>query len=348
MRALQLVAHGAPGRFEIRELPDPVPGPGEAVVRVHACGLNHLDLWLEEAGLPIQVPLPRTPGGEVAGILESIEPIEGAGPATAELQPGTRVAIQSNLFCGHCEFCERGDESVCLNGRLLGVQCDGGFAERCVVPARMLVPLPDAVSFETAAALTLSGSTAMHMLTERATVTAGQWVLVIGGAGGVGSAAVQIARALGARVVTTASTPDKRAFCEALGAEAVVDSNDKDWPALVRKLTGKRGVDLVIEHVGGKVLEQVFHCLARGGKVVTCGATAGRDVTINLWPLFVKQQQLIGSYGRTRRDIIATLEWAAAGRLKATIDEVLPLERGAEAFQRLRDRKVRGKLLLRP
>ncbi|MGE4179794.1 MAG: zinc-binding dehydrogenase, partial [Limisphaerales bacterium] len=314
----------------------------EVRVAVRACGLNRLDLWLEEAGLPIPVELPRTPGGEVAGVVEAI------GDGVSDWKVGDRVAIQSNLFCGACEFCVRGDESMCLSGLLLGVQCDGGFAEYCRVPSRALVRIPDGVSDTDSAALTLAGSTAMHMLTDRCRVEAGQWVLVVGGASGVGSAAIQIARGLGAHVITTASNPEKRAFCEGLGAEVVVDSGDETWPAQVRQATAKRGVDVVVEHVGGRVLEQVFHCLARGGTVVTCGATAGREIRLQLWPLFVKQQRLIGSYGRNRKDMVKTLAWAAEGRLKASVDEVIPLERGAEAFQRLRTRRVKGKLVLAP
>lgn len=342
MKALRLMAHGQPGTFEFGEVPDPIPAAGEVLVRVAACGLNHLDLWLEEAGLPIPLELPRIPGGEIAGTVHTL----GSGVEGWSL--GDRVAIQSNVFCGQCEFCARGEESMCLDGRLLGVQCDGGFAEFARVPARTLVRLPDAVDFQTSAALTLAGSTAMHMLTDRARVEPGQWVLVVGGASGVGAAAIQIARHLGARIVSTASTPAKRAFCESLGAEFVVDPADPDWPAKVRQATGKRGVDVVVEHVGGKLLERAFHCLARGGTIVTCGATSGREVTLNLWPLFVKQQRLVGSYGRTRRDLVQTLEWAAAGRLRSTVDETLPLSRGAEAFARLRERRVNGKLVLVP
>lgn len=342
VNALQLVAHGNPGRFEIRQVPDPTPSDDEAVIRVKACGLNHLDLWLEEAGLPIPLSLPRTPGGEASGV------IEGLGRNVSDLKIGDRVAAQSNLVCGVCEFCRKGEESQCLNSRLLGVQCDGGFAELCRVPARALFRLPDEVSFETSAALTLAGSTAMHMLTDRTRVEQGQWVLAVGGASGVGSAAIQIARGLGARVITTASTPEKRKFCEELGAEVVVDPGDPQWPAVVRRVTQKRGVDIVVEHVGGRLLEQIFQCLARNGTIVTCGATAGREVTLNLWPLFVKQQRLIGSYGRNRRDMEETLAWAARGQLRAVIDEVLPLSRGAEAFARLRNRQVKGKLVLQP
>lgn len=342
MKAFQLVAHGTPGSFELRDLPDPTPGADEAVVRVRACGLNHLDLWLEEAGLPIRVALPRTPGGEVAGEIAAV------GTGVRHWAAGDRVAVQSNLSCGQCEYCARGEESLCLKGELLGVQRDGGFAEQVVVPARALVRLPESVGFETAAALTLAASTAMHMLTRRASVWPGAWVLVVGGASGVGSAAIQIARQLGARVLSTGSTEAKRALAKSLGAEQVLDSSDPQWPAEVRRLTGKRGVDLVVEHVGGKLLEQAFTCLARGGTVVTCGATAGREVALQLWPFFVKQQRLVGSYGRNRADVEATLTWAAAGKLRPVIDRTVPLTEAVQAFAALRGRRVLGKVLVTP
>jgi len=342
MKAVQLVAHGAPGKFELRDVPDPQPGPGEAVVQVHACGLNHLDLWLEEAGLPISIKLPRTPGGEIAGTIAGID----AG--VSDWKIGDRVAVQSNLFCGECEFCQRGEDSMCLRGEILGVQRDGGFAEKVLVPARALVCLPEGVDFDTSAALTLAGSTAMHMLTNRAHVNPGDWVLAIGGASGVGSAAIQIAKQLGARVISTGSTEAKRALARNLGAEFVVDANDPQWPAEIRKITNKHGVDVIVEHVGGDVLGKCFDCLARGGTIVTCGATAGKDVPLNLWPFFVKQHRLIGSYGRNRVDLDTTLQWAAAGKLKPVIDSIFPLDQTAAAFAKLRSRNFLGKVLVRP
>ena len=348
MKAFQLVAHGSPGTFEFREVPAPRPQPGEVVIAVRACGLNHLDLWLEEAGLPIQPALPRTPGGEISGVIVALGERAPGGTPGARWRVGDRVAIQSNLFCGACEFCQRGEESQCLKSELLGIQRDGGFAEQVVVPVSSLVSLPDEVSFETSAALTLAGSTALHMLTVRAPVHAGDWVLVIGGASGVGSAAIQIAKQLGARVISTGSTEAKRALAQRLGAEFAVDSTHAQWPAEVRRLTNKRGVDVIVEHVGGAVLEQCFDCLARNGTIVTCGATAGREVKLNLWPLFVKQQRLIGSYGRNRADMLTTLNWAAAGKLKPVIHSVVPLPRAAEAFAALRARTVLGKIVITP
>ncbi|HEY6169142.1 MAG TPA: alcohol dehydrogenase catalytic domain-containing protein [Verrucomicrobiae bacterium] len=342
MKAVQLIAHGAPGRFHHGDVPDPKPAAGEVVVRVRACGLNRLDLWVEEAGLPVEINLPRIPGGEIAG--ELVE----CGAGVKEWRTGDRVAVQSNLFCGRCEYCQRGDQSLCLKGELLGVQRDGGFAEFVTAPASALARLPGSVDFVTSAALTLAGSTAMHMLTNRAEVRPGDWVLVIGGASGVGSAAIQIACGLGGRLIATGSTEAKRELARELGAEFAVDSTTAGWPAEVRRLTDKHGIDLAVEHVGGDVLQQALHCLARGGTVVTCGATTGREVVINLWSVFVKQQRLIGSYGRNRADLLRTLDWAAKGLLKPVINSCLPLAGVEHAYHLLRRREVRGKLVIQP
>jgi NADPH:quinone reductase-like Zn-dependent oxidoreductase len=342
MKAVQLLAHGAPGQFRFGDVAEPVPAADEVLVRVRACGVNHLDLWFEQGDLPTPVALPRIGGCEVAGEILAL------GADVDQWRVGDRVAVQSNLFCGACEFCLRGEDSICLNGKLLGIQCDGGFAEKVKVPSRCVVALPEEVSFETAAALTLAGSTAMHMLTDRAEVRAGDWVLVIGASSGVGSAAIQIAKQLGGRVIAVASSPAKRELALKLGAEFAVDSAKADWPSEVRKITNKRGVDLVVEHIGGVMLQAVFHCLARGGTVVTCGATGGREVPMQLWPFFVKQHRLIGSYGRNRGDLNATLEWAADGRLKPVIHQIIPLPSVSNAFEQLRARQVLGKLVVKP
>jgi 2-desacetyl-2-hydroxyethyl bacteriochlorophyllide A dehydrogenase len=342
MKALQLVAHGKPGTFEVREVPDLEPGPDEVVVRVRACGLNHLDLWAEAGELPVPIKLPLTPGCEISGEVLRV------GDTAIPFKPGDRVAIQSNLFCGACEYCRHGDESMCINNIILGVQRNGGLAEQVLVPSRAIVRLPAEVEFTASAALTLAGSTAMHMLTNRASVKSGDWVLVMAGASGVGSAAIQIARGLGARVLSTGSTEAKRELARKLGAETAFDPNDPMWPIELRKLTDRRGVDLVIEHIGGAVLRQAFNCLARGGTVVTCGATAGRSVPFDLWPFFVKQQRLIGSYGRNAADFKATLEWAAQGKLKPVIDAVVSLGETPRVYARLRSREVLGKIVVTP
>jgi NADPH:quinone reductase-like Zn-dependent oxidoreductase len=342
MKAVQLIQHGAPGVMEVRDVPDPTPGSDDVIVKVRACGLNRLDLWVEQAEIPVPITLPRTLGGEISGEILKL------GSNIRNWRVGDRVAVQSNLFCGTCEFCLRGEESICLNGQLLGVQRDGGFAEQVLVPASALVRLPEAVSFETSAGLTLAGSTAMHMLTRRTQLHGGDWVLVIAGASGVGSAAIQIAKQLGAYVIATASTQTKRDFSKKLGADYTIDITATDWPAEVRKITEKRGVDVVVEHVGGDVLLGCFNCLARGGTIVTCGATSGREACLKLWSFFVKEQKLIGSYGRNRADIAATLDWAAHGKLMPAVHQTYPLERAGEAFAELRARRVHGKAIIVP
>jgi NADPH:quinone reductase-like Zn-dependent oxidoreductase len=328
--------------MELRDIPDPIPGPDDVVVKIRACGLNRLDLWTEQAELPVPITLPRTLGGEMSGEILRV------GANVKDWRVSDRVAVQSNIFCGKCEFCRQGEESICLNGQLLGVHRDGGFAEQILVPASALVHLPAQVTFENSAALTLAGSTAMHMLTRRTQVRSGNWVLVIAGASGVGSAAIQIAKQLGAYVIATGSTEAKRTFAKKLGADYTTDITANDWPAEVRKITQKRGVDIVVEHVGGEVLLGCFNCLARAGTIVTCGATAGREVPLKLWPLFVKEQKLIGSYGRNRADIAATLDWAGKGRLKAAIDRTYPLADTVKAFADLRGRHIRGKAVIVP
>ncbi len=340
MKAAQLVAHGAPGTFAIRDLADLTPKDHEVILRVRACGLNRLDLWAEENALPIKLQLPRTLGSEISGEILSV------GKDVTEWKTGDRVAVQSNLFCGECEYCARGRESLCLRGEILGMQRDGGFAEQVAVPESALIPLPAEISFETSAALTLAASTAMHMLNSRLKVRSGDWVLVIGGASGVGSAAIQIARGMGAYVIATASNESKQKLSHQLGAHHVVDSTKDSWPDDVRKITGKRGVDIVVEHVGGDVLVKAFSCLARGGSIVTCGATAGREVAVQLWPLFVKEQSLVGSYGRNRADIVETFAWVVRRKLHAVVDKTFPIEEMAEAFRQLRDRKVLGKVVI--
>lgn len=342
MRAVQLTAHGQPGTFNLADLPDPQPAPDEVLLDVKATGVNHLDVWAEKGELPVPLQMPRILGSEVAGQILAL------GADVDDWRVGERVAVQSNLFCGSCEFCLTGEESICLEGKLLGIDRDGGFADRLAVPARALVRIPPELDFVGSAALTLAGSTAMHMLTNRTEVRASDWVLVMAGASGVGSYAIQIARAIGAHVITTGSTQAKREHALSLGAEHALDIHDPNWPAEVRRITGKRGVDLVVEHLGGEILEKCFSCLARGGVIVTCGATTGRKVSLNIWPIFVKQQCLIGSYGRNRADMERTLNWAALGRIKPSLHQTFPLARTADALAALRDRSVLGKIVITP
>ena len=340
LRKFEITAHGKPGIGRIVKMSPLVPGPDEVVVHVSYCGLNHLDLWMEAGELPININLPRVPGGEISGT------ISRSHASVSFLTPGTPVAVQSNVFCGRCDFCLNDEQSLCLDSQLLGVHRDGGLASEILVPARGVTPLEKDVNLAHVAASTLAGSTAMHMLTNRYQVQPGQWVLAPGAASGVGSFAIQIARELGARVITTGSTPEKRSLGLSLGAEAAFNHYDPNWPSLVRKFTGKKGVDLIVEHIGGAVLEASFHCLARNGTIVTCGATAGKNVQLNLWPFFVKQHAIIGSYGRTHKDFLNTLDWLRQGRIKPVIHAIKPLAESGNALNELRQGRVLGKSLV--
>jgi NADPH:quinone reductase-like Zn-dependent oxidoreductase len=312
------------------------------LVQVGACGVNHLDLWLCDGTLPVKPTLPHILGSEVAGTVAAV------GPGVAGVREGERVAVHPYLHCGRCEFCLRGAETVCLRSDILGLLSAGGYAEYVPVPANSLVPLPDGLDAVTASALTLAALTAWHMLVDAARLQLGETVLVLGGNSGVGSAAVQIAKRLGARVIATAGSAEKAARTSALGADAVIDHYAQDVGREVRALTDKRGVDVVVEHVGQATWATSVGALARNGRLVTCGATTGADVGFNLWPFFAKQLQIIGCYGGTRAELADVLRLAAAGGLEAVVDRTYPLEDVPEALARLGAGEQFGKLVIEP
>jgi NADPH:quinone reductase-like Zn-dependent oxidoreductase len=340
VRAVRLHEFGGPLRVE--EIPTPAPGPGQALVQVGACGVNHLDLWVQAGTLAVKPSLPHTLGSEVAGTVATL------GPGAAGVKEGDRVAVHPYLHCGHCEYCLSGEETTCLRSDILGLVSEGGFAEYVLVPAHSLVPLPDGVDAVQAAALALSAITAWHMLVSRARVQVGETVLVWGGSSGVGSAAVQIARRQGARVLATAGSADKAERVQALGADAVINHREQDVTRTVRELTGRRGVDVVVEHVGTASWPTSVAVLARNGRLVTCGATTGGDVGFNLWPFFAKQVQFIGCYGGTRAELAHVLQLAAAGALQAVVDRTYPLDGVPDALARLEASEHFGKLVITP
>ena len=265
MKAVRFHAHGGPDVLRYEEVPEPLAGPGEALVRVRACALNHLDLWQRRGIERVTIPFPHISGADVAGEVES--------SPDGEFAPGRRVMLQPGLSCGRCAACLDGRDNECARYDVLGYQSDGGYAEYVKVPAQNLIAIPDAIGFVEAAAFPLTFLTAWHMLVTRARLRAGDDVLVLGAGSGVGQAAIQVAWLHGARVFATAGSDEKLAKARQLGAYEVINHDSEDLPKRVREFTNGRGVDIVVEHVGTATWDRSLKCLARGGRLVTCGAT---------------------------------------------------------------------------
>ena len=336
MKAVRFHEHGAADVLRYEDAPDPRPGPGDVIVRVRTCALNHLDIWNRRGVARIR--LPHILGADVAGeIVES---------ADAEVRPGRRVMLQPGLSCGRCDACLDGRDNECPRYDVLGSQSDGGYAELVCVPARNVIPLPDAIGLVEAAAFPLTFVTAWHMLVTRARIRPGEDVLVLGAGSGVGQAAIQIAWLHGARVFATAGTEDKLGRARELGAAEVINHHTQDLPAEIRRHTHNRGVDIVIEHVGEATWERSLKCLARGGRLVTCGATTGYKAGIDLRFLFSRQYSLMGSYMGTKAELLRAAQFFFAGQLRPAVDRTFPLADAAAAHQYLEEGKQFGKVVL--
>jgi NADPH:quinone reductase-like Zn-dependent oxidoreductase len=342
MRAVRFHEYGGWEALRAERITVPDPGPGEVRLRVLACGVNRADLLSRAGQIRGQGGLPHTPGGEVAG-----EVVAG-GDGVVEWKPGDRVLVNPVLFCGACPMCARGEDNLCARSQVFGFDTEGGYAEYAVAPARHLLRLPPALSHATAAAIAAAGSTAWHMLVRRAEIGAGDEVLVLAAGSGIGVYAVQIARLLGARVLATAGSGEKREKAKALGADVVIDHGQPGWWRQVRAATGGRGVSLVFEHVGAATWDDSVRSLAPMGRLVTCGAHTGARVPLDLWPLFAKQISLIGSFAASRADLARVLDLAARGDLQAVIHRTLPLEQAGEAHRMLEAREAFGTLVLVP
>ena len=339
MKAVRFHAHGGPEVLRYEDAPDPAPAPGRAVVRVRACALNHLDLWQRRGLDRVQIPLPHISGSDVAGeVVES-----GGGPVAA----GTRVLLQPGLSCGECALCRSGRDNLCARYQVLGYVSDGGYAELISVPVENLVPIPAHVDMGAAAAFPLTFLTAWHMLITRGALAPGETVLVLAAGSGVGQAAVQIARLHGARVFATAG-PDKMQQARALGAEEVFDHYAEDFAKRTRALSDGRGADIVIEHVGEATWERSVRALARGGRLVTCGATTGHRAAIDVRHLFARQLSLLGSYMGRKLELLQAAALFFDGKLAPVIDAVMPLSDARAAQERLEKREQFGKIVLVP
>jgi NADPH:quinone reductase-like Zn-dependent oxidoreductase len=340
VRAARFHAHGEPDVLVYETAPDPVPQRGEVLVRVRACALNHLDLWQRRGLDRVTIPFPHISGADVAG-----EVVDAPG---GEVPAGTRVLLQPGLSCGRCAACLDGRDNTCRRYDVLGYQSAGGYAELVVVPAANVVAIPDHIGFTDAAAFPLTFLTAWHMLVTRAAIRPGETVLVVAGASGVGQAAVQLARLHGARVIATAGSDAKLDRVRAIGADAVVHHHQQDVAAEVRRFTEKRGVDVVIEHVGKATWDRSVRSLAAGGRLVICGNTTGWDAAVDLRFLFSRQLSLLGSYMGTKGELLQAARFFFEGRIAPLVDAVLPLAEAGAAHRRLERGDVAGKLLLTP
>jgi NADPH:quinone reductase-like Zn-dependent oxidoreductase len=346
MRAAFFRRHGEADVMEVGEAPTPEPGPGEVQVQVRAVALNHIDLWMRR-GLPaLKIALPHISGGDAVGT------IAAWGAGVAGLREGDPVLVNPGLSCGRCARCWGGQDNLCADFRMLGEHTDGAMAERVVVPVANLVPVPAACladgpdALVALAALPISFITAWHMLVDRAAVRPGETVLVLGAGSGVGVAATQIAKLFGARVIAAASGARKLAGARALGADATVDYVDEELVAAVKRLTDRRGADIVVEHTGAATFAKSVVSCARGGRIVTCGATAGHEAVLNLRHVFWRQLSILGSTLAPKARLFDILDRVANRQLRPVVDRTLPLESIVQAHLALESRDVFGKIVL--
>ena len=345
MKAVRFHEHGGPEVLRYEDAPEPDLVPGEALVRVRACALNYLDVW-ERRGLEhVTIPMPHISGSDVAG--EVVQIGEAPASAAGNAAIGSRVMLQPGVSCGRCAECLSGRDNECRDYETLGYRRHpGGYAEYVKVPIQNLVPIPDRIDFVAAAAFPLTFLTAWHMLITRARLARGEDVLVLAAGSGVGQAAVQIAVLHGARVFATAGSDEKLERARLLGAHEVIHHHQQDVAAEVMRLTNRRGVDVVVEHVGDATWARSMRSLARAGRLVTCGATTGPQVGLDLRPLFAKQLSVLGSYVGTKGELLQVSRFFFSGELQPVVDRIFPLAEAADAQRRLEASEHFGKIVL--
>jgi alcohol dehydrogenase len=338
MRALRLIADR---KLELAEVPDPAPpGAAEVQVRIKAVALNHLDLWGFRGMAFAKRQLPLVVGAEAAG------EIAGVGKGVTGFKPGDKVVMYGAMTCGECSACREGRDNLCENvGGIMGFHIDGFARDLVNMPARLVIPVPDGVSLRDASCAPIAFGTVEHMLFDNAKLKPGETILVHAGGSGIGSVAIKMAKALGCTVITTVGDNVKAEKAKALGADHVINYKTERFEGVTRKLTAKKGVDVVFEHVGGEGFNGSLLCLKRGGRLVTCGSTAGPTVTINLMQLFQQQYKIFGSFGCAIRNIRDSLSKIAAG-MTPVIDTEVALADFEKGLARLESRQVFGKVIV--
>src|SRR5438874_10870371 len=338
MRALTLVADR---KLEVADLPPlAAPAPGEVQIRIKAVALNHLDLWGYRGMAFARRKLPIVVGVEAAGEIVAV------GPETAAFKPGDRVVMYGALTCGACKACREGRDNLCENvAGIMGFHLDGFACDLVNMPARLVIPVPAGVALRDAACAPIAFATVQHMLFDNAKLEAGETVLVHAGGSGIGSIAIKMAKAIGCTVITTVGDDAKAQKATALGADHVINYRTDRFEGIVRKITAKKGVDVVFEHVGADTFNGSLLSLKRGGRLVTCGATSGPSTTLNLMQLFQQQYRIIGSFGASIRNIRESLAKIAAG-ITPVIDTEVPLAEFERGLTRLESRQVFGKIVV--
>jgi len=340
MRAAIFSEFGGPEVIRVEEVPDPIPGPGEVRVRVRAASLNHLDLWARR-GLPFPIPMPHIGGSDIAG------EIEGVGPGAEHVPIGTRVVLDPSMNWDWYEGVRRGDDLPNPGYQVIGEHLQGGFAELAIAPAANLLQIPDDVTFETAAAAGMIFTTAWGGLIGRAALRPGERVLVTGGSGGVSTAAIQVARRVGATVIAVTSGPENVERVRELGADAAIDRLSGPFGPLLKEATGPRGVDVVFDSVGGPIWGSLLRCLRPGGRLVTYGSTAGPEAVTDLRHVFWKRLSILGTTMSNPAGFVEVMRLVFEGRLVPVIDRILPLEELETGHRALEAGEVFGKIVIR-
>jgi NADPH:quinone reductase-like Zn-dependent oxidoreductase len=340
MKAVVFNQHGGPEVLQYVDVPDPRPGPGEVLIEVKATSINHIDIFLRRGMPGIKVPLPKIVGSDAAGIIREL------GPDVSGLTPGQRVTINPGITCGHCEFCSAGFGSQCVSWAMVGENRDGAYAEFVVVPAHIVLPIPDHISFEEAAAAPLVFLTAWSMMVGKGNIRPGEDVLILGAGAGVGTAAIQIAKLVGCRVFATASNAEKLQRAKELGADFLINYTAEEFDKTIRDLTNKRGVDIVVDYIGADTWVRSLRSARRGGRVLTCGATTGFAPQTDLRHIFFRQVQVLGSTMGSHREFLDVMKCVFRGQLKPVIDRVLPLPEARKGHELIEQRAVFGKIVL--
>jgi NADPH:quinone reductase-like Zn-dependent oxidoreductase len=328
--------------LELTEVPQPKLRSNEVLIQVKACALNHLDIFVRN-GLPgIEIPLPHILGNDVAGVVREV------GGLVSWVKTGDEVMVHPGVSCGHCEACLSGLDNLCREYDIIGYRRDGGYAELVAVPGVNVFTKPNTLGWEEAAALPLVTVTAWHMLVTRAGIQPGEDVLVHAAGSGVGSIAIQIAKLRGARVITTASSDDKLAKARDLGADETINYTREDWPKEVKRLTERRGVDVVVEHTGSATWAGSISSLKNNGRLVTCGATSGFDARTDLRQVFYRHLTILGSFMGSKAELLQAMKFVREGKIHAVVDRVLPLSEARQAHEFIENRAQFGKIVLQP